>query len=600
VSKKQNQSAVKLILRTMIIQFTTTPIHITLFIFVVLLEALGLTARAITTKQLFDTVAEASLGNIEFMNCLVSVLIMGMVTIVQQFINGVKFFYWPVITDKASGINKQKLFKKVQCLSPEVFEDTNFLDDLNKAQNGVEPLTTVSLFILNIIFFDVTYAISMGGYLFYLNPILIITLALAFIPALISQIVNMKIFTKLEKDSAPLRRQCDYYKKAICDREYYKETRVLGAFHYFYDLFQNTLSLLLRKQRNIEKKTTVIKVLLNIVTFMGMGLSTYLLFISTMNGYISIGAFAAVFTTLGVVFDVMQSMMAWDVSGISRDMGKVYNFMNIMDYPERKGKTGIHDFSTGVVADNINFRYPNKSQLAINEVSLTISEGETIAIVGENGSGKSTLVRLLTGLYQPCQGKVTIGGLDTKDITPECIFKDISGVFQNYQKYKMTLLDNVVISDVGKDIDEKYVYNVLQQAGFNYNKDDIKLDTLLSPEFGGVDLSGGQWQRLALARGLYRQNNFIVLDEPTAAIDPIEEDKLFAQFKEMIKGKSAIIVTHRLGSTKLADRIIVMDKGRINDMGEHEQLLSKSGKYAEMWNAQAEWYQRDKAINIIN
>ena len=154
----------------------------------------------------------------------------------------------------------------------------------------------------------------------------------------------------------------------------------------------------------------------------------------------------------------------------------------------------------------------------------------------------------------------------------------------------MSLKENVAISDFAIEADSDKILSVLNDAGFK--KDNIQLEDMLSPEYGGIDISGGQWQRVAIARGLYRENGFIVLDEPTSAIDPIEEIKIYKQFARLAEGKSALIVTHRIGSAKLADRIVVMDAGRIVDIGTHEELIARSGQYAKMWEAQAQWYVR--------
>jgi len=246
-----------------------------------------------------------------------------------------------------------------------------------------------------------------------------------------------------------------------------------------------------------------------------------------------------------------------------------------------------------VKAENISFTYPGKDMPAVKNVSIYIKSGETIAIVGANGAGKSTLVRLLTGLYRPMEGNVSIGGLDTIRTAPASLYKGTSGIFQRYQRYKMTLAENVAISDTVHSPDESQMRAALSEAGFEgYERGTVKLEDMLAPEFDGIDLSGGQWQRLAIARGLYRTNDFIVLDEPTAAIDPIEETRIYKQFQELAKGKCAIVVTHRLGSAKLAHRIIVMDGGEIIDEGTHDELLSRPGKYADMWEAQAKWYTR--------
>jgi ATP-binding cassette subfamily B protein len=169
-------------------------------------------------------------------------------------------------------------------------------------------------------------------------------------------------------------------------------------------------------------------------------------------------------------------------------------------------------------------------------------------------------------------------------------------VFQKFQKYKMTLDDNVKISQIkkGKPIDD----NALE-TGIDINNADIYpngIDTMLSREFDGVDLSGGQWQRVALARGFYRDHKLIVLDEPTAAIDPLEETKIYKQFMDIAKDKTAVIITHRMGSAKLADRIVVMDNGRIDDIGTHEELMRRGGLYYEMFTAQSVWYDREAVV----
>lgn len=581
------------LIRILGMQICATPFHTLFIIIIILLEAIGLTARTIFTQNLFDVIIEAVDKKSSFIDCLIAIIVMGVITLSQQAINGIKFFYWSFIIDKASGKNSNKLFKKLQRVSPENFENTEFLDNLNKAKEGIRPLTSVALNILNIVFFDMTYALTLGIYLFNMCPSLVITLLLAFIPAVISQTVRIKLFAKLEEESAPIRRQNDYYYRAICDRMYFKETRILGAFSYFNNLFSETLELLINIQWKVEKKTTFMDICLNIISFIGMGVSILLLFVSTMKGEISVGAFAAIFASLSTIFGVMQSMMSWDVTCISNDIGKVVNYFKMLDCVEVLGKDGEKQKSETIYATKIKFKYPLSNEYTIDDVSIEIGSGETIAIVGENGSGKSTLVRLLTGIYRPSEGTVNICGLDTSIYNLNSLHKNISGVFQKFPKYKMSLLDNVSISDMSKnDMKCEEVERVLEKSGFDYSEEKVELDTLLSPEFGGVDLSGGQWQRIAIARGLYRTSDFIVLDEPTAAIDPIEENRVFTQFNQIVSGKSSIVVTHRLGSTRLADKIVVLDKGKIVDVGTHEELLSHEGKYAELWNAQAEWYDR--------
>lgn len=207
--------------------------------------------------------------------------------------------------------------------------------------------------------------------------------------------------------------------------------------------------------------------------------------------------------------------------------------------------------------------------------------------MGENGAGKSTLAKLLLGIYHPTSGNVTIGGLETRTVNPNTYQKHMSAVFQNFGRYQMTLSENVKISDfAGTGKPEKLLEDTGLAPEMVQNPDNV----MLSREFGGVELSGGLWQQVAIARGRYREHEIIVLDEPTAALDPLTESTVYHKFLEMVKGKTAFIISHRLGSARLADRILVMQGGRLVEEGSHEELLGKNGLYREMWEAQAQMW----------
>jgi len=634
--------------RCMAILFRSAPLCAAADCSLAIVHSLFFTASVIATQGLFDAISGAASGNLGFWDCLIPLLILAGITFGQQIMNGVHNFNamavaHPILKGRVMTI----LHKKLQRVDPASFEDTSFLDDLNKAREGANSMIFFCMIILMLLFFYGLYFMTIGAYLYSLKPILLYTLLLAFIPALLSQAVRAKVFTKLEEQNAPLRREYEYYQKTICDREYFKETRILGAFSFLHRLFSETMALLTRKNWQAERKTSLLQLLLNTASFAGMAAASYMLFTATMAGEITVGAFAAVFSALGAIFNIMNEIINWHIGNMNRDIGKIKNFIRMLDMPERKRAAGAPDFSKGVAAENVRFTYPGRDEPALDGVSLSLADGETIAIVGENGAGKSTFVRLLTGIYQPSAGTVTIGGLVNGDPAEQTagggvpaaaqtaggnvptsppvaaaraqkneffrnsIHTGISGVFQKYQRYKMTLGENVAISDTGGtdeipgknpavsdmgsnrregvSADESRVNAALREAGTEIG---AGLDDMLSPEFDGVDLSGGQWQRLAIARGLYRPSGFIVLDEPTSAIDPIEETRIYTQFQKLAEGKCAIIVTHRLGSAKLAHRIAVMDAGKIVDMGTHDELVSRPGKYADMWAAQAQWYER--------
>lgn len=591
ITKKTKYHLLQVIARIIPIQIRSAPWNCLIENCLGVMHGLAFSLSVAATQRLFDAVSAAAAGKAGYRDCVAALVILAAITFGQQIINGIQNFHGiGVLLPKSAGGLTELIHNKIKRIDPVRFEDTDFLDDLNKAREGVKAITMFCMLVFVCISFYGVYFVSVGIYLFRLKPILLLTLLLAFVPAMLAQIVNVRIFAALEDESAPLRREYDYYQKAICDREYFKETRILGAFRFFYQRFEDTMKVLTGKIWKAERKVALLQLLLDFTTFAGMGLSAYLLFTATMSGEITVGMFAAVFAALTQIFSIMQEVVKQHMGNMNKDTGKVVNFIRLLDMPERIGEEGEIDLTKGIAAENISFSYPGRDTPSIQNVSLNIAGGETIAIVGENGAGKSTLVRLLTGIYRPTEGTVLIGGLDTAGYSSSSVYKGISGVFQKYQRYKMTLKENVAISGPAIEADPDKIKSVLNEAGFE--KDSVGLDDMLSPEFNGIDISGGQWQRVAIARGLYKINGFIVLDEPTSAIDPIEETKIYKQFAHLAEGKCALIVTHRIGSAKLADRIIVMDSGKIVDIGTHEELIARPGQYARMWEAQAQWYER--------
>lgn len=553
------------------------------------LRALLFALEMIATKKLFDDVANTK----TFTPIATSLFIFMSVIVSQQLVSA----FGQYLLSKVSYTNMGKFMvdfqKKLGRLPAIYFENPDFLDQVEKAKECVEyeSLGHFASICLQMFTYYLVYLLAVGGYLFQESSLLAALLLLAFVPAFIGQIIKAKYFIDLEELLAPERRRCDAYKKSIIDVRFYKETRMLGCYHYFYKLFLESLDFMTKKRWKTEKKLAYIQMILNGLTFIGLGLSIYLLFTQMMSGLISVGMFAAVFIMLSDVFAIMDELISTHLSEGSEIVGKVSNFYELMDMEEAIDNDQISDFRKGLEAKDISFAYPGRTKNAITNLSLKIKPGETIAIVGENGSGKSTLVKLLTGLYAPCAGEMIIGGQKVVGESSGLNFSEISGVFQNFQRYKLTLQENVSISDLSVEDNIDRIEYFLNEARFEHPK--AKMRTMLSPEFGGIDLSGGQWQRLAIARGLFRANEFIVLDEPTAAIDPLEESKLYRQFKEIVKERSAVIVTHRMGSTKFADRIIVMDDGEIVEIGKHEELMKQKGKYYTMWKSQSSWYQKE-------
>lgn len=246
----------------------------------------------------------------------------------------------------------------------------------------------------------------------------------------------------------------------------------------------------------------------------------------------------------------------------------------------------------GIRFQDVWFTYPGSDYPSVTGVSFEIAAGETVAIVGENGAGKTTLVKLLLGLYWPDDGSITFDGIDMRMINPCSLRTAMSAVLQQFVQYELTFGENVGLGQPERLDDTRRLELAVEQAGARDIVERLPqgYTTLLGPDVGGVDLSGGQWQRIAIARGFFREAEILVLDEPSAALDPLAELAVFERFAEMVRGRTAVLISHRLGMARLADRIFVMARGTLVEQGTHEELLQAGGEYATLFRAQARWY----------
>ncbi|MGL4736553.1 MAG: ABC transporter ATP-binding protein [Cellulosilyticaceae bacterium] len=578
------KNTLKVFMKVFPILFKVAPILLILLVILNVLHAFSWGLTTVATQQLFDRALQLVEGNTTFVVVLMSLLMMGLVNILCQVLNGLANFMPSILIGKADGKLSLDIHCKIARLEPIYFEEPQKLDAINKAEMGKSNALWFVFMILMIVAFYIPYYIFMGAYLFSLKPILAWGILLVFLPTAASQILRTKVFTKLEDDSAPLRRANSYYEECIVSREYFKETRLLGGFNYFKEQYVDTLKLLNKLSFRSSLKTDLCELGLKCLTILGYVGVIYLLFDALMKQEITVGAFAAVVNAVGMMYNIMEEVICRHLGSLAQQIGTVQNYISFLDLKEREPFKGSKEQGEAIKLEGVTFSYPNTDKRVLDQVDLTIKKGETLAIVGENGSGKSTLIRIITGLYKPQHGIVHHGNLDIKN--------QISGVFQKYQRYQLTLQDNITISDRCKEVHQMALDQVCQAAGVENKNECFKdgYDTMLSREFDGIDLSGGQWQRVALARGLYRTHELIILDEPTAAIDPIEETRIYQNFAQMVKGKTGIVVTHRLGSAKIADRIVVMKEGRIVELGNHEELLRCKGEYSRLYEAQEQWY----------
>lgn len=275
------------------------------------------------------------------------------------------------------------------------------------------------------------------------------------------------------------------------------------------------------------------------------------------------------------------------------DVGRIASTLEYLNLEAEKTKgDSFTEMTKGVIEfRNVSFRYPGTKELVLDHVSLKIEPSEKIAVVGKNGSGKTTLVKLLCRLYEPEEGEILWNGKNIREYDLREWQKIFAIVFQDYSLLSLTLGQNVAASE---QYEAERAKEVLQLAGFGERLNKLKkgLETVVYPEYeqDGVSFSGGEEQKIAIARAIYKGGQICILDEPTAALDPVSESRVYESFDEIVKGKTAVYISHRLSSCKFSDRIFVLDNGKIAESGTHEALLSKNGLYAQLWQAQAQYY----------
>lgn len=560
-----------------------------------LLSSVCYAFSTVVKQWLFDTITDVVAGNTTYQALLFVTIGVVLFQIGNELLNAVCNFTWSPAMKSMVGSLKQKIHRKIAKLPGNLFEDVNVLECIEKGNMGADKCYVVYNAIATILLFYVPYFFVFGIYLWRLKPILVVTLLLIFLPLVINLFVRKRIFEKQVDETTPLKREKDYYETELFSRETCKENRLYGSYSFFKKKFVSVNTLFCEKKWKSAKKAGGVDLGMRSLTLAGyLGIILLLLYFM-LDGSISVGAFAAVFSSITTLIAFMNDAIGNHLGSLFDNFGFLKKYFEFFELPEETSERGEINWSEKVEVRHVSFCYPGTDQKVLDDVSFEIQAGETIALVGENGAGKSTLVRILSGVLIPDEGEVLVDGKDLFSVRQEDRFRYVSAVFQPFIKYQMTLRENVEIS--AQDCDyEKMKRSVEKSEFFLDDRFQKGYDTMLSREFDGIDLSGGQWQRVALARGLYRDSRVILLDEPTSAIDPIEEGVLYRKFQKMIQNKIGIIVTHRLGSARIADRIIVLKDGKIVEQGTHEDLTGRKGHYEKMYREQAKWYAREKGV----
>jgi ABC-type multidrug transport system fused ATPase/permease subunit len=410
----------------------------------------------------------------------------------------------------------------------------------------------------------------------------------------------IKDMNTMFSNQSPRERELDYLSGLLEQKDPVFELKLFGSVKYILDKWKR-----INRQVLDERLATTIRAeRYGAVSFLLTIAWTVFVFIylldSLATGRIAIDVFIAVIVSLNAILALSDSL-SWTFSEVMRKCLFIKYYDQFMNFPDEEetasGGAASLPENTDIEFKNVSFTYPGTEKEILRDVSFTIRQGRRAALAGENGAGKSTIIKLLLRLYKPDRGEITIGGVNLNDIPREGIRKLFSAVFQDYAFYSLSLRENTAFGNIAKLNDDGALYGALAMG----MADDLVslsakgLDTGLGKiEEDGVDLSGGQKQRLAISRACAGEGEFIILDEPTAAMDPAAESKLYETFSAILKGRGCVMVSHRMASARLADLILLIDRGQVRESGTHGELMERNGLYAKMYQNQAEWYEEGR------
>jgi ATP-binding cassette subfamily B protein len=477
------------------------------------------------------------------------------------------------------------------------FEDAQFYDDLQMLQQQVSHQP--SNLIVNLADAGRTLftVIAMVGLLIPLGfwiPLLIIATTLP--QAYIAFQYELTIWDNLLEKS-PQSRLMQYCSSVMLTDTHAKEVRLFRLGSFFIGRYIKAFESLHQTMRHLRKQQAFWSSNLTIIGTLGNGLAFYWVVWQAFKGKISPGSVLVFVQSLAYLQQNLEQLVTNSTLLYENllYMEQLFSFLDSEPTMEVSipGKPIPLPIRKGVTFAQVNFCYPD-NRPALTDVSFVLHPGETVALVGENGAGKTTLVKLLTRLYDPTAGSILVDGVDLRELNLDTWRRQIAVVFQDFGRYALTLAENVALGDIEAfDDNSQRTLTAFKKAGLIelLEKFPQKEDTPLGKQFGGTELSGGEWQKLALARAFFREKaQLLILDEPTAALDPRSEYEVYRRFVELAQGKTTLLITHRLASVRMADRILVLKAGCLIEQGTHQELLQSGGEYATLWNMQVQQY----------
>jgi ATP-binding cassette subfamily B protein len=501
-----------------------------------------------------------------------------------------------LLSELYTNATSERLMRHAATLDLEDFEDAELQDQLDRARRQ----TMGRMTLLNQLFGqaqDVVTVVSFAIGLIVYAPWLIALLLVALIPAFLGEAHFNALGYTLNYERTPERRELDYVRQTGASVETAKEVKIFALHEFLIQRYRSLATSFFRANRALALRRAAWGSVLTSLGTLGYYVAYAFIAWRTVRGDFSIGDL----TFLAGSFRRLRNLLETLLSGFSQVAGQalylddLYSFFEIE--PEITSPADPRPvpaaFRTGFVFENVGFRYPGAERWAVRGLSFTLRAGETLALVGENGAGKTTLVKLLARLYDPDEGRILLDGHDLRDYDLTQLRAAVGVIFQDFVRYHLSAADNIAVGQIDARDDRERIVAAAERslADEVIRRLPKGYEQMLGKRFGnGVDLSGGEWQKIAIARAYLREAQLLILDEPTAALDARSEFEVFQRFKELSEARTTVLISHRFSTVRMADRILVLRGGRIEEIGSHVELLAAGGLYAELFNLQAEGY----------
>lgn len=501
-----------------------------------------------------------------------------------------------LLGDLFSNHTSVKIMEHAATLDLDQFEDSVFYDKLERARQQTVGRTILLSQVMSQVQDLITMAFLAAGLMAF-NPWLIILLIIAILPAFLGESYFNDQSYALTRGQTPQRRELDYLRYLGASDETAKEIKIFDLSGFIISRFKILSNQFYADNRRLAVNRSVWGTFFAMLGSIGYYGAYVFIIARAVSGNVSIGELAFLAGSFRQLRSLLEGILT-RFTAVSQGAIYLRDFFEFFEIqPKIVGAAHPLPFpkiiQQGFTFENVGFRYLNSERWANRHLSFTLHTGEKLALVGENGAGKTTLVKLLARLYDPTEGRILLDGVDLKEYDLTDLRLNVGIIFQDYLRYQMTLSQNIAVGNINQKENESLIRESarLSLADSLAAKLPGSYDQMLGKRFAqGVELSGGEWQKIALARAYMRDAQLLILDEPTSALDARAEFNVFQRFAELTKGKSAVLISHRFSTVRMADRILVLEKGELVEIGSHQELLAKGGRYAELFDLQAMGY----------